>query len=67
MFVAAVAHLTIVAMVMLAAMAVYMVAGVKVQFVGGGFRPLRMVDMVHFNAADHLDAYDREQAAAMRR
>ena len=36
--------------------------GARVQLVGGGYRPLRVIDLVEFAAADSLDAYDREQA-----
>ena len=53
--------------VMVAAFVAYAVFGVTVQVTGGGFRPLRTLDLIEFNAADQLDAYDREQAAAMRR
>lgn len=51
-------------LVALAMLAAWMVARVRVQAVGGGFRPLRTVDLLEFNALDHLDAWDREQAIA---
>ena len=47
----------------LTAMGAWLVAGVRVVLHGGGFRPLRMIDLIEFNACDALDAWDQEQAA----
>lgn len=49
-------------LLLVALAAAWLVAGLRVDVQGGGFRPLRTIDLIEFNAADQLDAYDQEQA-----
>lgn len=51
-------------MVLLVAVGVvWCVRDVRVVLRGGGFRPLRMIDLIEFAADDQLTAWEREQAS----